>query len=175
MESMDTLGTSQQYQSLLALCPSFPFFSQETDLVIVCLSPQSSETYLFVPSPQSSQSPHREMAAGVPAIVSVEALCSPKACRPHLLLSMAVFRPVCLPLSGTFPGTASKRACPSRALTSFPEHGPHWPFLSCYLFFLFLVSLAHWPGGFQWAETTSALFSVVSPDLDGVPFVVAAQ
>lgn len=135
MESMDTMGTSQQYQSLLALCPPFLFLSRGTGLVIVCLSPQSSETQLFLPSPLSSQSPHTETAAGVPAIESVGALCCHQACRPHLLLSMAVFRPVCLPLSGTPPGTASKRACPSHALPSFPERGPHWFFPSLVAFF----------------------------------------
>lgn len=43
------------------------------------------------------------------------------------------------------------------------------------LFFLFLVSLAHWTGGSLRAETASALFSVVSPELNGAPFIVAAQ
>lgn len=59
------------------------FFSQGTGLVIVCLSPQSSERNTVIsPSLLSSQSPHTETADGVPAIVSVEALCCHQACHP---------------------------------------------------------------------------------------------
>lgn len=100
---METIGISQQYQSLLAFRPSFLFLPQGMNESGDCVpSPQSSETPLFLPSPQSSQSPHTKTAAGVPAIVPVEALAlikhaAPISCYPWLSSGPCAF--LCVGLS----------------------------------------------------------------------------
>lgn len=100
---METIGISQQYQSLLAFRPSFLFLPQGMNESGDCVpSPQSSETPLFLPSPQSSQSPHTKTAAGVPALVPVEALAlikhaAPISCYPWLSSGPCAF--LCVGLS----------------------------------------------------------------------------
>lgn len=58
---MDTIGISQQYQSLLAFCPSFLFLPQGTSLVIVCLphSPQRHSYFSLHLSRHSLLTPRR--------------------------------------------------------------------------------------------------------------------